>query len=544
MIELTHLLKTFGTHSIELIWFPLLVWTVLAVPVAFLLHRADSIPPLYQYHSRVALLLSLPLGVTTSYFVDLIASSSQPAEIATAFFVVQNPITITAPSAESAAMPGLGDPAIWFGVLSFLLLAGAIYSLLKMSFSLLHLKKLEANLMFEPLSDIAEIENRLPENENLEKPAVAFSTEAKVPFTYGWLQTKIVIPEELQNNPEELAMAIQHELMHIKHRDFLLNGLLIVVKSLFWIHPLAHYLYKTSHEYREIVCDGEVLASKKFSKKRYAALLFNLAQKEHQLSLAKNMAVNPSSLKKRINIMSKQTLTSTKFRSSFFVTFVSAALIVIAMACSDMQDNGITNTEVENAQAQIAERPTSSQLLYVINGEKWTGDKFDKDKLSRIKTKYIDQINILKGKKGIQKYGDAGKNGVIEMDLNNPEKALSDLKSKVTPGKKAQDEEFYVAVEEMPKLVGGLASLQKKMTYPEEARRAGLEGRVIVQFIVDEKGNVINPSVIKGDYESLNEEALRVVKQATFEPGKQNGKPVRVQYSLPITYKLPSDDKG
>jgi len=108
------------------------------------------------------------------------------------------------------------------------------------------------------------------------------------------------------------------------------------------------------------------------------------------------------------------------------------------------------------------------------------------------------------------------------------------------PKQKKEDnsEDFFVAVEQMPKLKGGLAALQKKINYPEMARKAGIEGRVIVQFIVDKNGNVENPKVIRGIGGGCDKEALRVVKQAKFKPGRQRGKAVRVQYSLPIVFKL------
>ncbi|HEX6981872.1 MAG TPA: energy transducer TonB [Balneolaceae bacterium] len=100
------------------------------------------------------------------------------------------------------------------------------------------------------------------------------------------------------------------------------------------------------------------------------------------------------------------------------------------------------------------------------------------------------------------------------------------------------EENFFVAVEQMPKLVGGLAALQSKIEYPEQARRAGIEGRVIIQFIVTEEGTVENARVIRGIGGGADQEALRVVKQAKFIPGRQRGQPVRVQYSLPIVFRL------
>jgi protein TonB len=101
-----------------------------------------------------------------------------------------------------------------------------------------------------------------------------------------------------------------------------------------------------------------------------------------------------------------------------------------------------------------------------------------------------------------------------------------------------EEEEVFVVVEQQPKLKGGLKSLQQKINYPDMARKAGIEGRVIVQFIVNEKGQVEDPKVIRGIGGGCDKEALRVVKEAEFEPGRQRGNPVRVQYSLPITFQL------
>ena len=101
-----------------------------------------------------------------------------------------------------------------------------------------------------------------------------------------------------------------------------------------------------------------------------------------------------------------------------------------------------------------------------------------------------------------------------------------------------EEENFFVVVEEMPELIGGLEELQKKINYPEKARHAQIEGRVIIQFIVNEKGEVENPRVVRGIGGGCDKEALRVVKNAKFKPGRQRGIPVRVQYSLPIIFRL------
>jgi protein TonB len=106
------------------------------------------------------------------------------------------------------------------------------------------------------------------------------------------------------------------------------------------------------------------------------------------------------------------------------------------------------------------------------------------------------------------------------------------------PEEEEVEPEIFVIVEQMPELIGGLAAIQKQIKYPEIAKKAGVEGRVIVQFIVDEQGSVVDPHVVRGIGAGCDEEAVRAVQQAKFEPGKQRGKAVKVKMSLPITFKL------
>jgi len=99
-------------------------------------------------------------------------------------------------------------------------------------------------------------------------------------------------------------------------------------------------------------------------------------------------------------------------------------------------------------------------------------------------------------------------------------------------------------VDDAPKLVGGMAALQKSITYPEMAKEAGIEGRVIVQFVVDKDGTVTNPTVARGAHKLLNETALSAVKKQTFKPGMKDGQPAPVQMSLPVTFRLDDGSSG
>ncbi len=100
------------------------------------------------------------------------------------------------------------------------------------------------------------------------------------------------------------------------------------------------------------------------------------------------------------------------------------------------------------------------------------------------------------------------------------------------------EEDFFFAAEEMPTLIGGLQKLHDRIDYPERARKAGIEGRVTVQFIVNRKGEIEDPEILRGIGGGCDEEALRVIQDAKFTPGKQRDKPVRVKVAQTIYFRL------
>ncbi|HHP7238635.1 M56 family metallopeptidase [Longibacter sp.] len=100
------------------------------------------------------------------------------------------------------------------------------------------------------------------------------------------------------------------------------------------------------------------------------------------------------------------------------------------------------------------------------------------------------------------------------------------------------------AVDAYPKIVGGLQAVQEAMQYPESAYEAGVEGRVLVQFVVDANGNVQEATIAQGVHDLLDDEALRVVRATDFTPGRQNGKAVPVEMTLPITFQHAESTQG
>lgn len=100
----------------------------------------------------------------------------------------------------------------------------------------------------------------------------------------------------------------------------------------------------------------------------------------------------------------------------------------------------------------------------------------------------------------------------------------------------------YDTVEQMPEFPGGMPAmiefLQTNLKYPSDAKKQNVGGRVLVMFVVEADGTISNVRVAKKVFPSLDAEAVRVVKtMPKWNPGKEKGKPVRVNFSLPIVFK-------
>ena len=128
-------------------------------------------------------------------------------------------------------------------------------------------------------------------------------------------------------------------------------------------------------------------------------------------------------------------------------------------------------------------------------------------------------------------------------DLNNFKERINEvvIETKVEP--EAKPEQIFQSVEQMPQFPGGEAALMKYLAYhinyPPMAAENGIQGRVVVQFVVDKTGRVGEVKLARSVDKDLDNEAVRVCKSLPkFTPGRQNGQPVSVWYTLPVTFKL------
>ena len=106
-----------------------------------------------------------------------------------------------------------------------------------------------------------------------------------------------------------------------------------------------------------------------------------------------------------------------------------------------------------------------------------------------------------------------------------------------------EEQQIFQVVEEMPEFPGGMSEcmkfLGKNIKYPTISQENGVQGRVIVQFVVNRDGSIVDPVVVRGVDPYLDKEALRVISSMPkWKPGKQRGKAVRVKYTVPVTFRL------
>ena len=105
------------------------------------------------------------------------------------------------------------------------------------------------------------------------------------------------------------------------------------------------------------------------------------------------------------------------------------------------------------------------------------------------------------------------------------------------------EEEIFQVVEEMPEFPGGMEKLleylSRNIKYPTIAQEQGIQGRSVIEFVVNKDGSIVDPKVVRSLHPKCDEEAMRVIKaMPKWKPGKQRGKPVRVKYTVPVQFKL------
>ncbi|MEQ9266252.1 MAG: M56 family metallopeptidase [Balneolaceae bacterium] len=578
MKALYEFFQNIGMVSLDTLWFPMIIWTVVALLAFIGLKVSRNLNPLYHYHLRTAIIAAIPFGLVSSFLIQLLVSnSSTSSSFEPVFFVIESPIAQAFNSSVTSTSftPDWFEPHFLLGAITTALLFISVLMLFRLFWTYFNLKKLHKSLTKIELTNIPAFENT-----DSKRIKLSYHDHPLVPFTFGWKQPIIVLPNSIKDDPKKVQMAIQHEMVHIRRGDYLLQLFLSSIQSILWFHPLIWFGSKEIETYREISCDQEVLSTKGISVKSYASMLYELVPLQKGIgSFSISMAVQKSTLKQRIEIMKYHKLHKNSFKRSMLFLAVMIIAITIPIACSDMQHSSYVELEeletatlgLDNAtmtingleQDVIPGMSSTGVAAFFINAGDFGVFKIAPRKfeggvpsgkiigntvdftINELKVMITSKNNILSSVQEAEVWVEhyPNKYSGFSHGITSADESLSDYLSTYEQSDLSTDkDDLFIVVEEMPKLIGGLQSLQSKIEYPEEAKKMGIEGRVILTFIVDEDGNVENPMIVRGIGGGADEEALRAVKEVKFTPGIQRGRPVRVKHTLPVIFRLTDSD--
>ena len=129
----------------------------------------------------------------------------------------------------------------------------------------------------------------------------------------------------------------------------------------------------------------------------------------------------------------------------------------------------------------------------------------------------------------------------IDATIASTDIDLSNLPSPPSPPKMEEEEKSapFIVFDEYPQPIGGFAAIQNHLKYPEMARRAGIEGRVVIQVLIDEKGHIISTTIIKSlGNNGCDQAAIDAIMAVKWKPAMQRDKPVKVSVAIPVIFTL------
>ena len=379
------------------------------------------------------------------------------------------------------------------------------------------------------------------------------------------------------------ASILAHERGHIRRRHSLDLILVDTLTALQWFNPAMWMLRQDLRAIHEYEADAAVL-SQGINMRQYQYLLIQKAVSHCGYSVANG--ISHSTLKNRINMM----LTNKKSTSkSWIKVFALLPIVGLALALNaETVNDYVYKEEQQQPQAKVVKKGKKNAQIKMgtktieVKEEKTVGTKADKqqsndweknliflgeqfgdaeplividgkvstsEQLKALDKKEVDNITVMKNEGALKVYAKQfnadTSNGILFINtkeyVKNGEKKVVEVAVKAKKPEEA--EKPFDGVEQMPEFPGGMPELmkflQENVKYPEEAMKNGIQGRVLIQFIVEKDGSISEAKVIKKVNEHLDAEALRVIgEMPKWTPGKQKGEAVRVKFTLPVTFRL------
>ena len=350
---------------------------------------------------------------------------------------------------------------------------------------------------------------------------------------------------------------LAHERGHIRQHhscDVLLVDLLTALQ---WFNPAMWMLRADLRAIHEYEADGAVL-SQGINARQYQYLLITKAASIGGYSIANG--ISHSTLKNRITMMLQKKSPRSRFMKLLaLVPIVGIALALNAETVNDYvyqqpqkkvvkKGNKSATTKMGNNTIEIVPSQDAAEQADPAKAVEWVvakepdkkpivlleGHRITYETFTRMDPDEIASITVLKDQPAVDQYGEEARNGVILITTKKGVEVFTPVE---------QNPEYFDVVEQMPEFPGGAQALfgfvAKNIHYPKAAEDAGIQGRVIVTFVVMKDGSIGEVKVAKGVSPELDGEAVRCVKSMPkWKPGMQKGQAVNVKYTMPLSFRL------
>lgn len=360
----------------------------------------------------------------------------------------------------------------------------------------------------------------------------------------------------------ELEEILAHEQAHVcqwHSLDVVVSELLC---CLFWFNPAVWLAKRCVRQNLEFLADRAVVHSG-FDRKNYQYHLLRLSYGVNIGQIVNNFNVSP--LKKRIMMMNKK-----KSRHAgalkYALLLPVAGLLVLsanAEAVAETAENVVAHWTADEGPVRMTGVVVDENgkplpgVTVVIKGSMLGVATDAEGRFEIVSPEDKTLVFTYVGRKTQEVAFDGGTTDIkVVMPVEDVElnplvaadvesilnQAADSTKDEVVS---VWQDEFFKVVEDMPQFTDGniFDYLAQHVRYPEEAEKNGIGGMVYVQFVIDTTGKVVEPKVIKSVSPELDAEALRVVSEMpAWKPGMQRGKPVRVSFTLPVIFKLPTPE--
>ena len=379
---------------------------------------------------------------------------------------------------------------------------------------------------------------------------------------FSWMRYIVISETDLKESGHHILV---HEMAHIHHRhswDLLLTE---ACAWLQWFNPAIWLLKQELQNIHEYEADEEVLRQG-INAKEYQMLLIKKAVGARLYSIANSF--NHSSLKKRITMMIRKK-SNPWARAKYLYVLPLAAVTVAAFARPEISkpldeissvkvndlsavletyaDKNVSNpSEKTKLKMKVVDeegKPIIAATVLVANTTNGTltdeNGNFTLEVGSdqSIQVAYIGMSTVTMSVKDCLKKADQ----TIVLTESDTKKYVKVVAS--APQTVVSDDQTFSVVEQMPEYPGGMRAglefMARNLRYPTKAREAGKQGRVIVQFVVRKDGSLSDFKVLCPVDPWLDAEAIRVIStMPKWKPGMQDGKPVSVKFTLPVTFML------